>query len=197
MNNPASSTLGWEISSRWTITLASLGLGCVALVALATAYVKGERVIEVELRYVGVDAEIRDAPFPIGTQLPDYKLKVQCDRPGFWIFNGQTTTLGPIQDTSAKDGLTFKFASDLSIDAMQQITLLEDDKLSDDLVCSVQVTDAQLHADGYDFAIRSEHSLSYGFERIWEGKFGATLLTVATMLGVLFVVGFIRMLMGF
>ena len=50
------------------------------------------------------------------------------------------------------------------------------DRFDDDPVCSVQVSADKLEAKGYEFEIVKERSLRFGFERVWEGKLGDTVV---------------------
>ena len=168
--------------NRWLAIGITIGMCSIAAVAFLAAYVNSEKVKAISIQYVGDQPEIHDAKIPFrDDHLPDYKLKVQCDNPGFWIFNGTTYTLGPIPNQSAADGLEFAFSGDIPFDKIQQITLIEEDGIDDDPVCSVQLSADKLSAKGYDFKVLTERSLRFGFERMWEGKLGVTI--VATMFG--------------
>ena len=167
----------WTRYRTWILAGVATGLCSIAAVVVLAAHVNSEKVKSISMRYVGDAPEIHDPKIPFrDDHLPDYKLKVQCDRPGFWIFNGATYTLGPIPNQSATGGLEFTLAGDIPGDKVQQITLIEDDGFDDDPVCSVQVSADKLEAKGYQFEIVKERSLRFGFERVWEGKLGDTVV---------------------
>lgn len=166
--------------------LAVAGLFGAILLSLLLAYLNGERVTAINLKFVGDEAEVSDPKIPLrNTHLPDYKLKVHCDTPGFWIFHGKTCTLGPIPNQSATNGLQFAMASDIPSHKIRQIDLIEDDELGDDLICSIQNSAPKLSAAGYEFTITRERSLRVGFDRLWRGDLGAILVTLAVMCAVI------------
>ena len=74
--------------------------------------------------------------------------------------------------------IEFAFAGDVARDKVQQINLFEDDPVKDDLVASIQISQGMQEAGGYLFDLQTERSLRFGFERIWQGKFGFAVMAM-------------------
>ncbi len=182
--DPAESTTAgekWRLIRFWLIVGSLLGLAVVAVVVITVAYSFGERLSTIRVTYTGAGDEVRDAKIPLrdkAERLPDYRLELICQTKGFWIFNQMKYGCGPIPNRSAAEPIDFTFAGDVARDKVQQINLFEDDPIDDDLVASVQVSQAMEEADGYLFELETERSLRFGFERIWRGNFGFAVLAM-------------------
>jgi hypothetical protein len=182
----------WRLIRFWLIVGSAIGLGVVAVVVLMLANAYGEKLTAIRVTYVGKGEEMRDAKIPLRDhkeQLPDYRLEVICETDGVFITE-RKYEFGPIPDRSAEEPLEFTFAADVSRDKVLQINLFESDPLEDDVVTSVQVSEkAEEEADEYRFELVTQKSLRFGFERIWEGKFGAAVVIMLLSMAFAMVLG--------
>ncbi len=184
-------TSKWRLIRFWLIVGSAIGLGVVAAVVLLLAYAFGEKLSAIRVTYIGQDEEIRDAKIPLrakNERLPDYRLDVTCETDGV-IFTRKKFKCGPIPNRSAVQAIDFTFAGEVTRDKVQQIDLFESDPVKDDLVASVQVSELSQEADGYRFELVTEESLRFGFERIWNGGFGVTVVITILSIAFVFVCG--------
>jgi len=166
---------------KLTLTAASV-VGVLALVFLVLSAINSEGIDSVTVTFVGPGDEVRDnVVLGIGKEdeRPDYRLD---------IVHGQGRhRCGTVLNRSAAEGITFTVADDISISRVQELVLVEDDKLQDDTVARVQPSGETISAGGYRFDVTTSRSFKVGLDWFFSTEVGKA-ISLGITIGIVVVI---------
>ena len=175
---------GDDGAMRRTLSLVLIVLVLVLAFALvAGAVLNSERLDTVTVRFQGPGEEVRDARLPGADPedaLPDYRLDIVHTEGRF--------RAGTWPNQSAAEGLVFTVAEDIPLRQVQELVLVEDDRLKDDPLVRVQHTDQTMSAKGYTFTTSASRSMAVGLGWFFATAVGKAILAGITLAVVILIV---------
>lgn len=159
------------------------------LVLLATAFItlciaNSETLAAIRIKLLDGQTDRMDRKLPLimsaGEELPDYRAEI--------LIQDHWHEVGTIPNSSARDWLSYHLSDQPNALLVQRLRIVEDDKLSDDLVDEVSVVGDT--AQGTVFTYAFEHSASFKAGMDWFagtalGKTIFTAIGIAVLLAVL------------
>ncbi len=165
--------------------VAAVGGSLVAILAvvfLVLSAVHSEGVDSVVVTFVGPGDEARDkAILGFGKEdvQPDYRLDV--------IHSQGSHRCGTVLNRSAADGITFVVADDVPLGLVQELVLIEDDKLQDDTVARVQLAGKSASANGYRFDVATSRNFKVGLDWFFSTAVGRA-ISAGITIGIIVVI---------
>ncbi len=153
-----------------------------AVTLLVTSILYSERVDSITVTFVGPGDEVRDQVIlGIGKEEadPDYRLDV--------VYTGGKYKCGTVLNRSAAGGITFAVAEDIGVSQIQELVLIEDDKLRNDTIARVQWSAKTVSADGYRFEVATSRNFKVGLNWLFSTALGKA-ISLGITLGVALVI---------
>lgn len=178
------------LSAKVVVRNILLGLALLLIAAfLYGSFANSQIVTAVKIKLKPGQTEPQDKTFAmlgsLGKEhvLPDYRVKLVVQG------NLLKTDLGIKQDTSAANGLEFPVSAVVPLKKLQEVVILEADKVEDDELDRVQPGSAtSVSGKLYDVEIVTERSLEAGLDWFFDTSIGRTIAAIATLAVLIFLV---------
>jgi hypothetical protein len=174
------------------LKLLALPLAVVILAALfiVMSILNSDIVTEVSIRIrEGGKEKLDFTLLGLGKQhaLPDYKVKLNAKKRFLAI------DLGTKLDTSAKDWITWPVHDVIPLRQLQEVIIIDDDKLANDLVDRIQITGPSSVGTAFECRVTTSKSFDAGMAWFFGTPVGKAVSTGIVLLVVFVVIGGIRL----